>query len=102
MAMPLAATVAHEKHGPPILPAAPDAAHAALSTRHGVVTIEEYMYWASITRHEESLLPKVKGPVAKLLGSGRSDTVKSNTRSDAQVSETKDPKDAPPGAVARS
>lgn len=71
MAMPLAAAVAHEKHDPLILPAAPDAAHAALSTRHGVVTIEEYMYWASITRREEDLLPKIKGPVAKLLGSSK-------------------------------
>lgn len=64
MAMHLAATVAHEKHDPPILYAGPDTAPAALSTRHGTVTIEEYMYWASITRREEDLLPKIKGPVA--------------------------------------
>ena len=102
MAMPLAATVAHEKHGPPILPAAPDAAHAALSTRHGVVTIEEYMYWASITRREEDLLPKIKGPVAKLLGSSKSDAAIHNVRFEATTSKIKDPEAAPPTAVAVS
>ena len=71
-------------------------------TRDATVTIEEYMYWASITRHEESLLPKVKGPVAKLLSSNKSDAANRNTISGAQVSEMKDQKDAPPGAVAVS
>lgn len=102
MAMPLAATVAHEKHEPLTLSTGPDAAPATESTRDATVTIEEYMYWASITRHEESLLPKVKGPVAKLLSSSKSDAAKSNTRSDVQAFETKDPKDAPPGTVAVS
>ena len=102
MAMPLAASVAHEKHEHLTLSTGPDAAPATESTRDATVTIEEYMYWASITRHEESLLPKVKGPVAKLLSSSKSHAAKSNTRSDAQVSETKDLKDAPQGAVAVS
>jgi hypothetical protein len=40
--------------------------------------------------------------VAKLLSSSKSDAAKSNTRSDVQAFETKDPKDAPPGTVAVS
>jgi hypothetical protein len=67
-----------------------------------MVTIEEYMYWAAITRHEESLLPKIKGPVAKLLGSSKSDAAIHNTRSEAPTSEMKGLKAAPPTAVAVS
>lgn len=38
------------------------------------VTIEEYFYWAKITREEEKSIPKVKSPVRKLLSSGKRDT----------------------------
>lgn len=102
MAMPLAATVVHEKHDPPILSTGLDTAPAIQLTRDGTVTIEEYMYWASITRHEESLLPEIKGPVAKLLGSGKSDAAKHNARSEAPISEMKDLKATTPTAVAVS
>lgn len=104
MAMPLAATVAHEieKHDPPILSSGPEAVPAVQYSRDGVVTIEEYMYWASITRHEESLLPKIKGPVAKLLGTSKSDAANHNIRSETTASEMKDLKGTPPTAVAVS
>ncbi|THX21220.1 hypothetical protein D6D17_00186 [Aureobasidium pullulans] len=38
------------------------------------VTIEEYFYWAKITREEEKSIPKVNSPVRKLLSSGKRDT----------------------------
>jgi len=102
MAMPLAATVAHDKHDPLILSSGPDAAPATQLARGGTVTIEEYMYWASITRHEESLLPKIQGPVTKLLGFTKSDAANHNDHSNAPTSEMKDLKAAPPSAVAVS
>lgn len=102
MAMPLAATVAHDKHDPLVLSTGPDIAPAARLTRDNTVTIEEYMYWASISRREEDLLPKIKGPVAKLLGSSKSDAANQNTRSEAPTSEMKDLKGTPPNTVAVS
>jgi len=102
MAMPLAATVAHDKHDPLILSTGSDTAPAARLARDGTVTIEEYMYWASISRHEESLLPKIKGPVAKLLGSSKSNAANHNIRSEAPISEMEDLKAAPPATVAVS
>lgn len=102
MAMPLAATVAHDKHDPLILSTGPEIVHAAPSAEGNIVTIEEYMYWASITRNDETLLPKIKGPVAKLLSSSKINAATDNTRSDAPVSEMKHLKAAPPNAVAIS
>jgi len=93
--MPLAATVALDKHDPLILSTRPDTAPTTRSIPSGNVTIEEYMYWASITRHEESLLPKIKGPVAKLLASNKSDAAAHNPRSEDPTSEMKDLKAAP-------
>jgi hypothetical protein len=100
MAMPLAATVAHDKHDPLILSTGHETSPTA--PRDGTVTIEEYMYWASITRHEESLLPKIQGPVTKLLGFTKSDAAVHNDHSDAPTSEMKELKAAPPSAVAVS
>lgn len=102
MAMPLAATVAHDKHDPLTLSTGTETAPAAQLSRNGIVTIEEYMYWASITRREENLLPKIKGPVAKLLGSSKSSAISHNKRSEATTAEMKDLKAAPPTAVAVS
>lgn len=102
MAMPLAATVAHDKHDPLILSSGPDTAPVTQLARGDTVTIEEYMYWASITRHEESLLPKIRGPVAKLLRSGKIDAANDHTSSDAPTSEMKDLNGTPPTAVAVS
>jgi hypothetical protein len=102
MAMPLAATVAHDKHDPLILSTGTETAPASQLPQDGTITIEEYMYWASITRREEDLLPKIKGPVAKLLGSSKSDGANHNTRSEATAAEMKDLKAAPPTAVAVS
>ena len=102
MAMPLAATVAHDKHDPIILSTGPEPGPATRLARDGTITIEEYMYWASITRREEDLLPKIKGPVAKLLGSSKSDAADHNTRSEATVPEMKDLKATPPVTVAVS
>lgn len=100
--MPLAATVAHDKHDPLILSTGPETTPAAQLPRDGTITIEEYMYWASCTRREEDLLPKIKGPVAKLLGSSKSDGANHNTQSEATTTEMKDLKSAPPTAVAVS
>jgi hypothetical protein len=102
MAVPLAATVAHDKHDPLILSTGTETAPASQLPQDGTITIEEYMYWASITRREEDLLPKIKGPVAKLLGSSKSDGANHNTRSEATAAEMKDLKAAPPTAVAVS
>lgn len=104
MAMPLAATVAHDKHEPVPVSTGTDTGPAA---RHeeGPVTIEEYMYWASLSRHEESKLPKIKGPVARLLGSGKSNAATDhtlNTSANAPVVEMKDVKPAPPATEAVS
>jgi len=103
MAMPLAATVALDKHDPLILSTGQDLVPATRLAWNGAVTIEEYMYWASISRHEESLLPKLKGPVAKLFTSSKSDAAAdSNNQSQTSNSELKDLKAAPPDAVAVS
>ena len=102
MAMPLAATITHDKHDPLILSTGPETAPAAQLPRDGTITIEEYMYWASITRREEDRLPKIKGPVAKLLSSSKSNAVSHNERSEATTAEMKDLKTAPPTAVAVS
>lgn len=48
------------------------------------------------------MLPKIKGPVAKLLSSSKSNAVSHNKRSDTTASEMKDLKAAPPTAVAVS
>jgi hypothetical protein len=101
MAMPLAATVAHNKHDPGILSSESDTIPAARLERDSVVTIEEYMYWASISRHEESMLPKTQGPVAKLLGSSKSSAAvqqSHDARNDLSMTEMKDVKAAPPTA----
>lgn len=37
------------------------------------VTIEEYFYWAKITREEEKELPKAHHPIKKTLGLGKND-----------------------------
>jgi hypothetical protein len=70
----MAATIAHDKQDPSSSsPLAPEAAAPTTQLQHNpAVTIEEYMYWAAITRHEESKLPKLKGPVSNLLGFGKS------------------------------
>jgi hypothetical protein len=103
MAMPLAATVAIDKHDPHILSTGHDTASTTRLAQNGAVTIEEYMYWASISRHEESLLPKIKGPVAKLLRPNKHDAAADhNTRSYTSTSELRDLKVAPPDTVAVS
>lgn len=99
--MPLAATVAHDKHDPPIVSTEINTAPTARLERDTAVTIEEYMYWAAISRHEERLLPKIKGPVAKLLGSSKRDAVdhqSHNARTDVSTTEMKDLKAVPPAA----
>jgi hypothetical protein len=69
----MAATIAH-KHGPSSSsPAVPETKAPTTQLQHNpAVTIEEYMYWAAITRREESNFPKIKGPVSSLLGFGKS------------------------------
>jgi hypothetical protein len=101
MAMPLAATVAHDKHDPGILSSESDIMAAARLERNSAVTIEEYMYWASISRQEESMLPKIKGPVAKLLGSSKSSAVDQqghDTGTGDSTTKMKEIKAAPPTA----
>ena len=82
----MATTGAYEKHGP-----TPDTtAPAAQPQQNMRVTIEEYMYWAAISRHEESKLPKLKGPVSNILGFSKSDTARNqspDTPSDAAMHE---------------
>lgn len=95
MAMPLIATVAHDKHDPNL--SSTDTGPAARQEGHHV-TIKEYMYWASISRNEESRLPKIEGPVARLLGSSKRDAARkqsSDTSANAPAVEMKDVKAAP-------
>lgn len=71
----MTAIAAHEKQDPssssPPVPEMTAALTAQL--QHNLsVSIEEYMYWAAISRHEESKLPKIKGPISNLLGFGKS------------------------------
>ena len=97
MAMPLAATVAHDKHDPAPFSTGADIVRTVRQERDPI-TIEEYMYWASISRNEESMLPKIKGPVAKLLASGKSNVARQQTldrSANATVVEMKDVKTAP-------
>lgn len=101
MAMPLAATVAHDKQTSSLSSTRPDATSAERVQENGHVTIEEYMYWASISRHEESKLPKVKGPIARLLGPGKSNSAERqnlDTDSNAPNVALEDIKTAPPPA----
>ena len=90
----MATTGAHEKHdltcSPPTLP---ETTAPRAQPRHNAhVTIEKYMYWAAISRHEESKLPKLKGPISNLLGFRKSDAVRNqspDTPSDAPMQEMK-------------
>lgn len=53
------------------------------------VTIEEYFYWAKITREEQKSIPAVKTPARKLLSFGKHDAASSTiTGSDPTKSET--------------
>jgi hypothetical protein len=61
------------------------------------VTIEEYMYWAAISRHEESKLPKLKGPISNLLGFRKNNTARNqspDTPSDTPMQQMKRNKSA--------
>lgn len=53
------------------------------------VTIEEYFYWAKITREEQKSIPSVKTPARKFLSFGKHDAVSSAiTGNDPTKSET--------------
>jgi hypothetical protein len=69
----MAATLAHDAQDPSSSsPHAPQAVAPTTQLQHNAaVTIEEYMYWAAISRHEESKLPKIKGPLSNLLSFGK-------------------------------
>lgn len=45
------------------------------------VTIEEYFYWAKITREQQRGIPTVKAPVRKLLSFGKRDAISSSIAS---------------------
>jgi hypothetical protein len=79
----MAATIAHDKHDPSSAsPPAPETAASTTQLQHNpTVTIEEFMYWAAISRHEESKLPKIKGPVSNILGFGKSKSKVAPTQS---------------------
>jgi hypothetical protein len=79
----MAATVAHDKHDPSSSsPHAPEVAASTTQLQHNpAVTIEEYMHWATISRHEESKLPKIKGPLSNLLRSGKNKSEAALTQS---------------------
>jgi hypothetical protein len=90
----MASIAAHEKQDMSLCSPTP-VETIALPTqpRHNAhVTIEEYMYWAAISRHEESKLPKLKGPISNILSFGKNDAARNqspDTLSDAPMQETK-------------
>jgi hypothetical protein len=92
MAMPLAASVALDEAGSHASPSGQTAADPPSLMYDAAVTIEEYMYWAAISREEEVALLKVKGPVSKLLGMGHSTSNDRDARHDVSAIELKDTK----------
>jgi hypothetical protein len=95
----IATLAAYEKHGP-----APETTAPPTQPQQNIpVTIEEYMYWATISRHEESKLPKIKGPISNLLSFRKSNAAQSQTSetpSGAPMQEMKPGKPAATSAVA--
>lgn len=94
MAMPLAASVPPDGASQSVLSSKPGIAGVSVQGRNSAVTIEEYMYWAAISRGEEAALPKVKGPVSKLLGLGQNEPANHDARPQTSTIELKDTQSA--------